>query len=97
VANGDRHPGNWAILERQADGLRFLAPTYDHGSALGAGLTDANRRDTSPETFARRDRANPLVTSFDLRIRSGRRAPCPVFPWVASTRASRFSRSSRSG
>ncbi len=60
VANGDRHPGNWAILERQADGVRFLAPTYDHGSALGAGLTEANRRDKSPEEFARRGRANPF-------------------------------------
>ena len=27
VGNGDRHPGNWAILERQSDGVRFLAPT----------------------------------------------------------------------
>jgi hypothetical protein len=61
VGNGDRHPGNWAILERQSDGVRFLAPTYDHGSALGAGLTDDNRRARSPEAFARRGRANPFT------------------------------------
>lgn len=60
VANSDRHPGNWAILERQSDGARFLAPTYDHGSALGAGLTADNRRDKDPAAFARRGRANPF-------------------------------------
>lgn len=61
VGNGDRHPGNWAILERQSDGARFLAPTYDHGSALGAGLTEDNRRLKNPEAFARRGRANPFA------------------------------------
>jgi hypothetical protein len=61
VGNSDRHPGNWAILERQSDGERFLAPTYDHGSALGAGLTAANRRDRDPVAFARRGRANPFA------------------------------------
>lgn len=68
VANGDRHPGNWAILERQADGARFLAPTYDHGSALGAGLTDANRRDRDPEAFARKGRANPFEPRRQLLV-----------------------------
>lgn len=53
-------PGNWAILERQSDGARFLAPTYDHGSALGAGLTEDSRRDTHAVAFARRGRANPF-------------------------------------
>jgi hypothetical protein len=61
VGNGDRHPGNWALLERQSDGVRFLAPTYDHGSALGAGLTADNRRDKDPAAFARRGRANPFA------------------------------------
>lgn len=68
VANGDRHPGNWALLERQADGARFLAPTYDHGSALGAGLTEANRRDKDPEAFARKGRANPFEPRRQLLV-----------------------------
>lgn len=68
VANGDRHPGNWAILERLTDGARFLAPTYDHGSALGAGMTEANRRDRDPEAFARRGRANPFEPRKQLLV-----------------------------
>lgn len=59
VGNSDRHPGNWALLESEA-GVRYLAPTYDHGTALGAGLTDENRRVKSPEAFARRGKANPF-------------------------------------
>jgi hypothetical protein len=68
VANGDRHPGNWALLERQSDGMRYLAPTYDHGSALGAGMTAANRRDKEPEAFARKGRANPFEPRKQLLV-----------------------------
>lgn len=68
VANSDRHPGNWALLERQADGARFLAPTYDHGSALGAGMTEANRRQKDPEAFARKGRANPFEPRRQLLV-----------------------------
>lgn len=60
VGNTDRHPGNWALLESDIDGARLLAPTYDHGSALGAGLTDENRRLRRPESFAAKGRANPF-------------------------------------
>lgn len=42
IANTDRHALNWAVLQ-SADGDR-LAPTFDHGSALGSGLEDARRR-----------------------------------------------------
>lgn len=68
VGNGDRHPGNWAILERQSDGARFVAPTFDHGSALGAGLTEDNRRDKDPVAFARRGRANPFSPRKQLLV-----------------------------
>jgi len=74
VGNGDRHPGNWAILERQRDGARFLAPTYDHGSALGAGLTADNRRDKDPVAFARRGRANPFSPRNQLLVDLAREA-----------------------
>jgi len=60
VGNSDRHPGNWALLE-SGDGHRFLAPTYDHGSALGAGMTERNRRSRDPLAFARSGRANPFT------------------------------------
>lgn len=59
TGNTDRHPGNWALLESDQDGTRYLAATYDHGSALGAGLTDENRRTRTAEDFAARGRANP--------------------------------------
>lgn len=89
VGNGDRHPGNWAILERQSDGARFLAPTYDHGSALGAGLTDDNRRDKDPVAFARRGRANPFSSRkrplVDLALETVRRGGADL--WVARVAA----------
>lgn len=89
VGNTDRHPGNWAILERQSDGARFLAPTYDHGSALGAGLTDDNRRDKDPVAFARRGRANPFSPRkqllVDLALEAVRRSGADL--WVARVAA----------
>jgi hypothetical protein len=42
VANTDRHEDNWAILQRPTGELQ-LAPTFDHGSALGSGLMDEGR------------------------------------------------------
>jgi hypothetical protein len=89
VGNGDRHPGNWAILERQSDGVRFLAPTYDHGSALGAGLTATNRRDKNPEAFAGRGRANPFAPGkqmlVDLALEAVGRSGADL--WVARVAA----------
>ncbi len=89
VGNGDRHPGNWAILERQRDGARLLAPTYDHGSALGAGLTADNRRDKDPVAFARRGRANPFSPRrqmlVDLALGAVRRSGADL--WVARVAA----------
>ncbi|PRZ08257.1 hypothetical protein BCE75_103184 [Isoptericola sp. CG 20/1183] len=77
VGNSDRHPGNWALLESET-GERFLAPTYDHGTALGAGLTDENRRVKDPAAFARRGRANPFTprkqSLVDLSLTAVRRA-----------------------
>lgn len=85
VGNGDRHPGNWALLET-ASGARLLAPTYDHGSALGAGLTELNRADRSPHAFARRGRANPFsppkTSLVDLAVDAVGR--CDGAPWPAA-------------
>jgi len=39
IGNGDRHYGNWGLLEKDGD-LKF-APIYDCGSSLGAMLDDA--------------------------------------------------------
>jgi len=39
IGNGDRHFGNWGVLEKH--GKVALAPVYDCGSSLGALLDDA--------------------------------------------------------
>lgn len=45
IANRDRHEENWAVLQ-SPDGTTTLAPSFDHGAALGSGLTDGNREST---------------------------------------------------
>lgn len=44
IANRDRHEENWAVLvPRLGDHAPQLAPSFDHGSALGFGETDRRR------------------------------------------------------
>ncbi|MDI6912473.1 HipA domain-containing protein [Nocardioides sp.] len=73
VANGDRHPRNWAVLERRSDGCRAIAPTFDHGSSLGSGLSDERRATRDPRAFCRGGFANPF-TSRPLLLDLARRA-----------------------
>lgn len=77
VANGDRHPGNWALLQ-SAEGERSLAPTFDHGNALGSGLTEHNRRSKDPKAWVRRGKANPFTprgqSLVDLALEAVRRS-----------------------
>jgi hypothetical protein len=61
IANTDRHPRNWALLESRRDGDRYLAPTYDHGTALGSGMSDERRSTRDPVAFCRRGRANAFT------------------------------------
>jgi hypothetical protein len=62
IANQDRHHENWgALLE---DELR-LAPTFDHGAALGRNLTDQERF----ERLNTKDR-NRMIAAFAERGRS---------------------------
>jgi hypothetical protein len=61
VANTDRHPQNWAILEDRGTGERALAPTFDHGRALGSGMTDEKRRSADVPVWCARGRANPFT------------------------------------
>lgn len=61
IANTDRHPRNWAILERREDGQRSLAPTFDHGTALGSGMSDDKRDKRAPAAFCQRGRANAFT------------------------------------
>jgi len=42
IANTDRHEDNWQVLHGPNGELQ-LAPSFDHGSALGSGLMDEKR------------------------------------------------------
>jgi hypothetical protein len=63
IANSDRHHQNWAIIQR--DEMRFLSPSYDHGSSLGRNEQDAKMtgrlRGTDPrstvETYVQKCRS----------------------------------------
>ncbi len=64
IANADRHHLNWGVLVASGDTTRRLAPTFDHGSSLAAGLTDAHRQ-------ARLDAIDPRqsLAAFVRRVR----------------------------
>jgi HipA-like C-terminal domain len=43
ISNRDRHSENWAVLRGPAEADQYLAPSYDHASALGFNLSDQQR------------------------------------------------------
>jgi hypothetical protein len=43
IGNTDRHHANWGLVVRQNADVRYLAPTFDHASSLGAHERDATR------------------------------------------------------
>jgi hypothetical protein len=69
IANQDRHHENWGALVHpqllQEYGVLQLAPTFDHGAALGRNLTDGERQ----ERLSTKDR-NRTVAAFAERGRS---------------------------
>lgn len=56
IANTDRHAMNWAVLERSRE--RRLAPSFDHGSALGSGVPDETLPDDDVARFCTRGKAS---------------------------------------
>ncbi len=56
IANTDRHEENWAVVE-PPQGTPYLAPTFDHGSALGSGMTDENRERRNRRSFCEQGRS----------------------------------------
>lgn len=56
IANTDRHAMNWAVLDRQ--GMRRLAPSFDHGSALASGSADEDLLLKDPWQFSRQGMAS---------------------------------------
>lgn len=47
IGNSDRHQDNWSVILRKTGGQR-LAPSYDHGAALGGHV----REEDLPESFS---------------------------------------------
>lgn len=60
IANGDRHPRNWALQESRVGDDVHIAPTFDHGSALGFGLTPEQRATIDLESWCAKGRAKPF-------------------------------------
>lgn len=77
IANNDRHHENWALLV-SAEPAVHLAQTFDHGSALGMGETDENRR----ERLTTKDR-NRSMAHYVTRPR----ARSPFYRSHGATRA----------
>lgn len=61
IANTDRHPRNWSVLDPWDDGYPMIAPSYDHGRALGSGLTKLNRERRDPFVFCSKGLAKPFT------------------------------------
>ncbi len=62
TANQDRHHENWGALQ---DEIKQLAPTFDHGAALGRNLSDEERS----ERLNTKDR-NRTINYFSQRAKS---------------------------
>ncbi|MGJ0120046.1 HipA domain-containing protein [Williamsia sp. MIQD14] len=58
IANTDRHAINWGVLISNDDGLRRVAPSFDHGSALASGAQDAHLATVDVAAYAARGYAH---------------------------------------
>jgi len=81
IGNTDRHHENWALVVNLAQGHRYLAPTFDHASSLGAHERDEQRRrrlDSRDPAF----RAEGYVQRADARsalyLQVGEARPLPL-------------------
>ncbi len=85
IANTDRHAINWAVLDH--DGEQRLAPSFDHGSALGSGVREADLAGQDPVTFAGRGKASRFEggrrqTLVDLALLAVEQAGAQARDWV---------------
>lgn len=69
VANTDRHAVNWALLlDITGAGPNRLAPSFDHGTAFGSGIADAQLDGRDGADFARRGRAGRFENGRDTTL-----------------------------
>lgn len=87
IANTDRHAINWGVLTQNVDGSRFLAPSFDHGSALASGVQEKSMATRSAPAYAERGMAHrfengrhlPLV---ELALQAVARAGTDTQQWI---------------
>ena len=85
IANTDRHAINWGVLIRNDDGSPFLAPSFDHGSALASGAQDAHLARIDPAAYAERGTAQRFEgggSLVDLATRAVGRAGPAAGTWL---------------
>lgn len=88
IGNLDRHEENWAVL-RHPDGRLSLAPSYDHGAALGSSLTEERRRALA----AAPDLLDAFATKgFGRKFEDGAKVPLTLFAADALDAASTSAR-----
>jgi hypothetical protein len=85
IANTDRHAINWAVLEH--DGEQRLAPSFDHGSALGSGVREADLAGQDSVKFANRGKASRFeggrqLTLVDLALLAVEQGGAQARDWV---------------
>lgn len=68
IANTDRHHKNWAVISPPGDELPYIAPSFDHGGALGAGLLDEARATQDVPRFCAKGRSNPFGRAYLLDL-----------------------------
>jgi hypothetical protein len=75
ISNLDRHEDNWAVLHHP-NGSISLAPTYDHGAALGSSLIDVRREQLASDAAGLESFA---AKAFGKKFEDGHKVPLTVF------------------
>ncbi|WP_422885698.1 hypothetical protein [Providencia stuartii] len=65
ISNQDRHHENWAIMQDDQSGKRYLCPTYDHAASQGREMTDREKN----ERLNTKD-INRSISKFVTKARS---------------------------
>ncbi|WP_144408697.1 hypothetical protein [Chromobacterium vaccinii] len=75
IGNQDRHDENWALIQDNTTGNRYLAPTFDHASGFACTERDEKRisrlktndKGYSVEAFARKSRSGLYRSQTDKK------------------------------
>jgi hypothetical protein len=82
IGNTDRHHENWALVVNPTLDQRYLAPTYDHASSLGAheqGKQRLRRLESRDPAFRVEGYVQRAHARSALYFRVGETRPLPLF------------------